>query len=311
MCAKSCAGGSLQSTAKKHNAKMWRYVDSKFEKCLPGGIVMMANDSVNLTKSNMSSCATHHTAIYMGNGYIAEASGYSTGIVKRKRTPNSQWFFMRIEELSNTDKKSNDNSGESGSNNNSTSDNESGKNCINQSGTIDGHKYIYRFANARCTAYGANSGSGCDIPLKLGKTAGMSNVPYGTKIYIPALKGKYIKDKNGKSVTCDGILTINDCGVSMSDCDIYMSTYSDSNAESIMGNPFRSEIYVISWGSGHGTSWSFTSSYKWAYERGVLSNYKTAFKNYISNGGVLINFYKFRSDDKNIRSSKYWKILNS
>lgn len=311
MCAKSCAGGSLQSTAKKHNAKMWRYVDSKFEKCLPGDIVMMANDSVNLTKSNMSSCATHHTAIYMGNGYIAEASGYSTGIVKRKRTPNSQWFFMRIEELSNTDKKSNDNSGESGSNNNSTSDNESGKNCINQSGTIDGHKYIYRFANARCTAYGANSGSGCDIPLKLGKTAGMSNVPYGTKIYIPALKGKYIKDKNGKSVTCDGILTINDCGVSMSDCDIYMSTYSDSNAESIMGNPFRSEIYVISWGSGHGTSWSFTSSYKWAYERGVLSNYKTAFKNYISNGGVLINFYKFRSDDKNIRSSKYWKILNS
>ena len=171
--------------------------------------------------------------------------------------------------------------------------------------------FIYKFSNCRCTSYGGDSSSGCDIPLKLGKTGGMGNVPYGSKIYIPALKGKYIKDKNGKSVTCDGILTINDCGVCMSDCDIYMSTYSDSNAESIMGNPFRSDIYVLSWGSGHGTSWSFTSSYEWAYKRGVLSNYKTAFKNYISNGGVLINFYKFRSDDKNIKNTKYWKILNS
>lgn len=307
----SCAGGNLQSTAKKHNAKMWRYVDSKFEKCLPGDIVMMANDSVDLTKSNMATCSTHHTAIYMGNGYIAEAVGYSTGIVKRKRTPNSQWFFMRIEELTKTDKKSNDDSSESGSNDNSSSDNGSGKNCINQSGTIDGHKYIYRFTNCRCTSYGGDSSSGCDIPLKLGHTVGMLNMPYGSKVYIPKLKGKYIKDANGKSVTCDGIFVCNDCGVGMTDCDIYMSTYSDTNAEKIFGNPIRSDIYVLSWGSGHGTAWSYLESYQWAYKRGVLSNYKTAFKNYMTNGGTLMNFYKFKTNDKNLKSSKYWDILNS
>ena len=151
----------------------------------------------------------------------------------------------------------------------------------------------------------------CSIPLNLGKTCGMLNVPYGTKVYVPKLKGKKIVDGHGKSVTCNGIFTVNDCGVGMSDMDIYMSTYSDSNAEKIFGNPIRSDIYVLSWGSGYGTSWSFTQSYKWAYNHGSLSAYKTAFKYYISGGGVLINFTKFKSDDKDIRSSKYWSILNS
>ena len=185
------------------------------------------------------------------------------------------------------------------------------KNYYNINGRIDGHDYIYKFTNCRCTSYGGDSSSGCDIPLKLGKTVGMLNMPYGSKVYIPKLKGKYIKDANGKSVTCDGIFVCNDCGVGMTDCDIYMSTYSDANAEKIFGNPIRSDIYVLSWGSGHGTAWSYLESYQWAYKRGVLSNYKTAFKNYMTNGGTLMNFYKFKTNDKNLKSSKYWDILNS
>ena len=49
----------------------------------------------------------------------------------------------------------------------------------------------------------------------------------------------------------------------------------------------------------------------WAYKNGTLSAYKVAFKDYIKYGGTLINFLKFKSDDKNIRSSTYWSILNS
>lgn len=303
----SCAGGTIQDAAKEHNAKAWRYVDTKFENALPGDIVMFANDDVKLTKNNMFTCDTHHTAIYMGDGYIAEAIGYSSGIQKRKRKTNSQWFFFRLEELIKADKKISD----IPSDNTKGDSKEQYKNCFNETGTIDGKSYIYRFQNARCTSYGGDGSSGCSIPLNLGKTCGMLNVPYGTKVYVPKLKGKKIVDGHGKSVTCNGIFTVNDCGVGMSDMDIYMSTYSDSNAEKIFGNPIRSDIYVLSWGSGYGTSWSFTQSYKWAYNHGSLSAYKTAFKYYISGGGVLINFTKFKSDDKDIRNSKYWSILNS
>ena len=43
----------------------------------------------------------------------------------------------------------------------------------------------------------------------------------------------------------------------------------------------------------------------------ITAKYKSAFKNYISNGGVLMNCLKFYNDDANIRSSTYWNILNS
>lgn len=184
-------------------------------------------------------------------------------------------------------------------------------NCVSEQGTIDGKKYIYKLKTCKITAYGGDSGSGCNIPLNLGRTCGSFNLPYGTKVYIPSLKGKSITDGNGKTVTCDGIFTVNDTGVGGTDFDLYMSTKSDTNAESVFGNTRREDVYILSYGSGYGYAWSYTQSYKWAYNNGTLSAYKVAFKDYIKYGGTLINFLKFKNDDANIRSSTYWSILNS
>lgn len=184
-------------------------------------------------------------------------------------------------------------------------------NCVSEQGTIDGNKYVYKLKTCKITAYGGDSGSACNIPLNLGRTCGSFNLPYGTKIYIPSIKGKSITDGNGKTVTCDGIFTVNDTGVGGTDFDLYMSTKSDTNAESVFGNTRREDVYILSYGSGYGYAWSYTQSYKWAYNNGTLSAYKVAFKDYIKYGGTLINFLKFKNDDANIRSSTYWSILNS
>lgn len=184
-------------------------------------------------------------------------------------------------------------------------------NCVSEQGTIDGNKYVYKLKTCKITAYGGDSGSACNIPLNLGKTCGSFNLPFGTKIYIPSLKGKSITDGNGKTVICDGIFTVNDTGVGGTDFDLYMSTKSDTNAESVFGNTRREDVYILSYGSGYGYAWSYTQSYKWAYNNGTLSAYKVAFKDYIKYGGTLINFLKFKNDDANIRSSTYWSILNS
>lgn len=184
-------------------------------------------------------------------------------------------------------------------------------NCVSEQGTIDGNKYVYKLKTCKITAYGGDSGSACNIPLNLGRTCGSFNLPYGTKVYIPSLKGKSITDGNGKTITCDGIFTVNDTGVGGTDFDLYMSTKSDTNAESVFGNTRREDVYILSYGSGYGYAWSYTKSYEWAYKNGTLSAYKVAFKDYIKYGGTLINFLKFKNDDANIRSSTYWSILNS
>lgn len=184
-------------------------------------------------------------------------------------------------------------------------------NCVNETGTIDGHNYVYKLQKCKVTGYGGDSGSGCSIPLNLGHTCGSFNLPYGTKVYIPKLNGKKITDGKGKTATCDGIFTVNDTGVGCTDFDLYMSTASDTNAEKVFGNTLREDVYILSYGSGYGTAWSYTESYAWASKNGTLTAYKAAFKDYIKYNGTLINFLKFKTNDKDIRSSSYWSTLNS
>ena len=84
------------------------------------------------------------------------------------------------------------------------------KNCINEQGVKDGHKYIYKLKDCKITAYGSDDSSACKIPLQLGHTCGSFNLPYNTKIYIPSMKGFKFTDGNGKTAICDGIFTVND-----------------------------------------------------------------------------------------------------
>lgn len=301
----TCSMGTLQSTAKAHGATFWRYADSGFTKAKPGDIIMFANDGYTVTTSNMATVRTHHTAIYMGNGYIAEASGYKKGIIYSKYNLSKQAFFIRLPELDKADSSSSSGGG--------TVVKEEYKNCFNERGTIDGKSYIYRLHDARCTCYSApesNTIGASGLGTHMGKTVASLNIPYGTKIYIPGLKGQTWTNANGTKVTLDGVFTVTDTGVGMFDFDIVAGSTA-SACTSNYKNPGRYEVYVLEWGTSTKSTWSYTDSYAWAYKAGTLTKYKAAFKNYITNGGVLMNCLKFYNDDANIRSSTYWNVLNS
>lgn len=300
----TCSMGTLQSTAKAHGATFWRYADSGFTRAKPGDIIMFANTGYTVTTSNMATVRTHHTAIYMGNGYIAEASGYKKGIIYSKYNLSKQAFFIRLPELDKAD---------SSSSSGGTTVKEEYKNCFNERGTIDGKSYVYRLHGARCTCYAApenNTIGASGLGTHMGKTVASLNIPYGTKIYIPGLKGQTWTNANGTKVTLDGVFTVTDTGVGMFDFDIVAGSTA-SACTSNYKNPGRYEVYVLEWGTSTKSTWSYTDSYAWAYKAGTLTKYKAAFKNYITNGGVLMNCLKFYNDDANIRSSTYWNILNS
>jgi phage minor structural protein len=300
----TCSMGTLQATAKQHGATFWRYADSGFTKAKPGDIIMFANDGYTVTTSNMATVRTHHTAIYMGNGYIAEASGYKKGIIYSKYNLSKQAFFIRLPELDKAD---------STSSTGGTTVKEEYVNCFNEKGTIDGKNYIYRLHDARCTCYAAtesNSSGRSGLGTHMGKTVAAQNIPYGTKIYIPGLKGQTWTNANGTKVTLDGIFTVTDSGIAMFDFDIVAGSTSNA-CYSNYANPARFEVYILEWGTSSIQNYSFTDTWRIAYNGGRLTKYKAAFKNYISNGGVLINLLKFYNDDANIRSSTYWNILNS
>lgn len=300
----TCSMGTLQATAKQHGATFWRYADSGFTKAKPGDIIMFANDGYTVTTSNMATVKTHHTAIYMGNGYIAEASGYKKGIIYSKYNLSKQAFFIRLPELDKAD---------SSSSSGGTTVKEEYKNCFNERGTIDGKSYVYRLHDARCTCYAAaesNSSGRSGLGTHMGKTVAAQNIPYGTKIYIPGLKGQTWTNANGTKVTLDGVFTVTDSGIAMFDFDIVAGSTS-SACYSNYSNPTRFEVYILQWGTSSIQNYSFTDTWRIAYNGGRLTRYKAAFKNYISNGGVLINMLKFYNDDANIRSSTYWNVLNS
>lgn len=300
----TCSMGTLQATAKQHGATFWRYADSGFTKAKPGDIIMFANTGYTVTTSNMATVRTHHTAIYMGNGYIAEASGYKKGIIYSKYNLSKQAFFIRLPELDKAD---------SASSTGGTTVKEEYVNCFNEKGTIDGKNYIYRLHDARCTCYAAtesNSSGRSGLGTHMGKTVAAQNIPYGTKIYIPGLKGQTWTNANGTKVTLDGIFTVTDSGIAMFDFDIVAGSTSNA-CYSNYANPARFEVYILEWGTSSIQNYSFTDTWRIAYNGGRLTRYKAAFKNYISNGGVLINMLKFYNDDANIRSSTYWNVLNS
>lgn len=300
----TCSMGTLQATAKQHGATFWRYADSGFTRAKAGDIIMFANNGYTVTTSNMATVKTHHTAIYMGNGYIAEASGYKKGIIYSKYNLSKQAFFIRLPELDKAD---------SASSTGGTTVKEEYVNCFNEKGTIDGKNYIYRLHDARCTCYAAtesNSSGRSGLGTHMGKTVAAQNIPYGTKIYIPGLKGQTWTNANGTKVTLDGIFTVTDSGIAMFDFDIVAGSTSNA-CYSNYANPARFEVYILEWGTSSIQNYSFTDTWRIAYNGGRLTRYKAAFKNYISNGGVLINLLKFYNDDANIRSSTYWNVLNS
>lgn len=173
-------------------------------------------------------------------------------------------------------------------------------NCFDETGTIDGNKYIYRFTKARCTSYGGDSGSASGLGLKVAKTVGAHNMPYGTKLYIPYLKGKF-----GNT---DGIVTVTDTGGYCTDFDIFLDKDSDKSAEKKWGNPRFLDVYVISWGTKR-VAWSFTEAVKFCKGYYGLSTFHVAWTEYIKYKGCTINLWKFKEDDKTFKENSWYKDL--
>ena len=180
---------------------------------------------------------------------------------------------------------------------------EEGKNCFNESGTKDGHKYIYKFTNARCTCYGGNANNTPGGKSIAGATFACHNMPYGTRIYIPELKGKF-----GNS---SGIWTARDTGGYCFDLDLYLSSTDDganSKFSKYYNAPIYTTLYVLSWGDGK-CSPSFSYMVKVCDKYYNLSSFHSAWKQYMKYGGCTINFTKFNSDDKTFKNNSWYSRL--
>ncbi len=295
----SCSGGNLVAMAKKHGAKMWPYSKNGFDDALPGDIIMRAKKGYEAKSNNMTTIPTSHTMIYLGDNYVAEAYSYSKGIEKRKYKLDNRYFFMRIEELTKTDKDNGNSNDDSKNNNNSSGDGDSGKNCYNINGSINGHKYIYKFTKARCTAYGDSSSTGAGGKLTIGKSCGAHNLPYSTKLFIPSTVGKF-----GNK---DGIWEVKDTGGYTTDFDLLIAK-SDSQAEKLLGNPLVTDVYVLEWGNGK-TAWSFTEAIEWCNKYYGVGAFHASWKTYMKYGGCTINFWRFKDHDKTIKSKSWYNKL--
>lgn len=306
----SCSANTLQQKLKQLGAEYWLYKEEGLRDAKPGDIVLCVNDGISFSRNNVFTCRTHHVMIYGYSDYeMYEASGYSSGIRKGKRTfDKNQWIFFRLPQVAEADKNT------SNGNTNIGNGVEEYKNCFNEQGIINGHEYIYKFKGLRCTCYNAtenDKGGRSGLGTHIGKTFGCGNLPYGTLVYFPELDGKIWRNADGSQIKLDGILMATDSGILMTDCDIVAGSTIQA-CTSNWTNPKRLDGYILEWGTSNIKNYSFTDTYKIAYNNGNLSRFKTAFKNYMNNGdGVLINFTKFYDTDKNIRNTIYWTILNS
>lgn len=280
----SCSAGSLQTVCRNHGAEFWRYTGQEsVDKLKEGDIIMVAN--YNVTDSNMTTVSTHHVMISGGGNTVLHASGFTSGILKQKINFTNKHFFIRIKEVAEADKNVS-----SGNINTNVSDSQH-PNVFYEEGTIDGMKYVAKLTNCCMTGYFSSkyTTGGSGLPLEVAKTVGSYNVPYGTKIYIPYLKGKW-----GNT---DGIVTVTDTGVGGTDFDLFLGkTYSDVSSK--MNAPMRVDAYIVEYGN-KSLAWSYTQSYNWAMGYyGKISQYKTRFTSYMEYGGTMINFWKFKEDDK-------------
>ena len=278
----SCSAGSLQTVCKNHGAEFWRYTGQEsVDKLKEGDIIMVAN--YNVTDSNMTTVSTHHVMISGGGNTVLHASGFTSGILKQKINFTNKHFFIRIKEVAEADKNT--------SNGNTNVSDSQHPNVFYEEGTIDGVNYVAKLTNCCMTGYysAKYTTGGSGLPLEVAKSVGSYNLPYGSKIYIPFLKGRW-----GNK---DGIVTVCDTGVGGTDFDLFLGkSYSDVSSK--MTNPLRVDAYIIEYGNKP-LAWSYTQSYNWAMNYyGKISQYKTRFTSYMKYSGTLINFWKFKEDDK-------------
>lgn len=240
---KNCAGGTIMAEIVNNGGEMWLNNEEGVAKAKPGDCIMCCGTSYNTrfkpTEADMKNrkkLTTHHIMIYLGNNQVAHSSQPKPapeGIrIDDWNSSHYSWdtsFFIRPKDLIEADAAAAANGGYS-----------SGNGVEEVSGTIDGHNYVCILRgckNTRCNLNGTGA-SGLGAYWRESKAVAAHNMPYGTKIYMPRLKGK--------GPNPSGIYTVTDGGNAGFDFDIYCppSVYNSNGA-----GKDRMDVYVLEWGT--------------------------------------------------------------
>ena len=272
MYSKSCSGGTLVREIQQ-GGKMIPCNKDNMQYILPGDILLTASGTVTQNDCNqLKFITTSHAAIYVGNNQIIHARGKDYGIQSTSMDyylTKGNYFFVRPADLLEADLNSSQQQASSGG-------------VDETPGSINGQSYVAKIPQAVVTAY-SGDGQGANGPLTYNAHCASHNLPYGTKIYIPALAGK----------AGTGIFTVQDTGGCFFDFDIYTTTWSGKT---------NMDAYVLEWGS---TS-KIAKSYTWAMDlynsRGTWGTLKSAWVTYKNMNGKLVNFLKYDNTDANIKN---------
>ena len=157
-------------------------------------------------------------------------------------------------------------------------------------------KYVHKFDHAVVTEYYIGDSCGTKTQkgslgtvLKENYSCASHNMPCGTKIYIPSLKGV---------INSDGIFEVEDTGGMSFDFDIFVS----NNKKGKIGKQAR-EVYIISWGNKKMTT-SYTYIINYFKKKGTFEKYRKSWEMYLKLGGQLIDFWKFNDEDKKLNKNK-------
>ena len=155
--------------------------------------------------------------------------------------------------------------------------------------------YVYKFENAVVTEYyaGDNCSSGklgcMGTVLKENYSCASHNMPCGTIIYIPSLKGV---------VNDTGIFEVEDTGGMSFDFDIFTG----GSSRNKVGKKNR-DVYVLSWGNKKLTC-SYTYIINYFKKQNTFERYRKSWEQYLKMGGKIIDFWKFNSEDRNLNKNK-------
>lgn len=161
-----------------------------------------------------------------------------------------------------------------------------GDGCEEINEVIDSHKCCFKFNHAVLTQY-AGDEVGSYGKLIYDQHCASHNLPYGTLVYIPMLKGV---------VNQTGLFTVMDTGGHGMDFDIY--TKKDIGK-------INADVYVVSWGKGP-IAWSFTEAIEYYLKTGTVERYNSAWSLYNRMKGCTINCWLYKEDDKNIKLKSWY-----
>lgn len=165
-----------------------------------------------------------------------------------------------------------------------------GKGCEEIDEVVGSHKCCFKFNQAVLTQY-AGDEVGSYGKLIYNHHCAAHNLPYGTLVYIPMLKGV---------VNNTGLFTVMDTGGHGMDFDIY--TKKDIGK-------INGDVYVVSWGTGP-IAWSFTQAIEYYIKTKKVERFNSAWNLYNRMNGCTINFWKYKTDDRNITSKSWYSKTN-